>query len=419
MEKPVLKRPLRLDIFLGCVLAVCASASATWEALSAPVVLSQVPGAGRYGCFEDRLLKGSPAANSARSDAASTIVVRIDGTQHATVERGEITMTADGCTLTGIVQETGESAMLMWWKDGRLTGTLGYRGHIYTVMNVGGEAHAEIEVGPRTLPASGHTSLRDNHVAVRSEGKIKQWPPQPASATPVVTPFSDAERLALEAKKVTIDLMLLYTRKAANRYIINLADLMAQAVEQTNQSFRNSGLGNIQLRLVHAQQIDYDEREGEHFEHLYRLVDGVGPFKMARRLRNEKRADIVGMILDDPSSCGLSTRIAPDSEEAFFVVHHSCAAIALSIPHEIGHILGARHDRQADASNAPFLFGHGYVNGNKWRDIMGYHESCGGCPRIPYWSNPRIKYRGEPTGTDASDNARVILGQAERVSNFR
>ncbi len=26
--------------------------------------------------------------------------------------------------------------------------------------------------------------------------------------------------------------------------------------------------------------------------------------------------------------------------------------------------------------------------------MMSYQEGCGGCPRIPYWSNPRIKYRG-------------------------
>jgi hypothetical protein len=38
---------------------------------------------------------------------------------------------------------------------------------------------------------------------------------------------------------------------------------------------------------------------------------------------------------------------------------------------------------------------------------------------IPYWSNPRIMYKGELTGTAANDNARVILAQAERVSKFR
>jgi len=51
--------------------------------------------------------------------------------------------------------------------------------------------------------------------------------------------------------------------------------------------------------------------------------------------------------------------------------------------------------------------------------MMSYQEGCGGCPRIPYWSNPRILYQGEPTGTAASDNARLILEQAERVSKFR
>ena len=100
-------------------------------------------------------------------------------------------------------------------------------------------------------------------------------------------------------------------------------------------------------------------------------------------------------------------------------MHHACAAITMSIAHEIGHILGARHDRFIDESNTPFAYGHGYVNGSKWRDIMSYKEGCGGCPRIPYWSNPRIMYKGEPTGTAAADNARVILELAERVSKFR
>jgi peptidyl-Asp metalloendopeptidase len=149
------------------------------------------------------------------------------------------------------------------------------------------------------------------------------------------------------------------------------------------------------------------------------MVDGTGPFKDVKKLRNEKRADIVGLIIDNPTGCGLSTRIGPDSDEAFFVVHHACAAITLSIAHEIGHILGIRHDRSVDNNETPFAYGHGYVNGSKWRDIMSYNESCGGCPRISYWSNPRIIYKGEPTGTAATDAARVILERAERVSKFR
>jgi hypothetical protein len=111
--------------------------------------------------------------------------------------------------------------------------------------------------------------------------------------------------------------------------------------------------------------------------------------------------------------------VGADADEAFFAVHHSCAAITFSIAHEIGHIIGTRHDRIMDNNNNPYAFAHGYINGTKWRDMMSYQEGCGGCPRIPYWSNPRILYQGEPTGTAASDNARLILEQAERVSKFR
>jgi hypothetical protein len=50
---------------------------------------------------------------------------------------------------------------------------------------------------------------------------------------------------------------------------------------------------------------------------------------------------------------------------------------------------------------------------------MSYAESCDGCLRIPYWSNPRMLHKGEPTGKLTEDNARVILEQAERVSKFR
>lgn len=353
---------------------------------------------------------------------ASTIVIPINATTDITLERVGVTVSPQGRTWSGFVQETGERALLMWWKDGRLSGLVGYRGHIYTVQNIGGEVHAMVESDPAKMPPdhaaasatpSGNPSARDSIRRAQPEPE-----PAPAPPPPEVKPFPDAERLALEAKLITIDVMMLYTKKAASRYIRDPADLIALSFEQANETFANSGIGKIRLRLVHTQLVDYDETGAQHFEHLYRLVDGTGPFKEARRLRNEKRADIVGLIMDDPSGCGLSTRVAPDPDEAYFVVHHSCAAITITIAHEIGHILGARHDRRIDASNTPFAHGHGFVNG-KWRDIMSYQESCGGCPRIPFWSNPRVLYKGEPTGTAAEDNARVILEQAERVSQFR
>jgi hypothetical protein len=212
---------------------------------------------------------------------------------------------------------------------------------------------------------------------------------------------------------------MFYTPNVARRYVRDPADLLAVAIDETNETFRNSGLGNIKLRLVHTQPINYDGSADDQFTHLYTMVDGLGPFSDVKRLRNEKHADIVGLVIDNARGCGLSTRIGPESDDAYFVVHHACVTVSMSIAHEIGHILGIRHDRAIDASNVPAAYGHGFVNGDKWRDIMSYNESCGGCPRIPFWSNPRVMYQGEPTGTAAADSARVILENAERVSKFR
>ena len=359
----------------------------------------------------------TPSKEQAPTQAPTTVVLPISPSKNVTLERVRYSSDEHGCTWHGIVAETGESALLMRWNDGHITGLFGYRGRIYTVESLGGQLHAVIETDPRQLPPD-HAAAKptaDPRADLRPDAPAKT---AAAASPPAVKQFADADRQALEAKKIVIDLMMLYTKRAASHYVRDPADLLAMGVEQANDAFRNSGLGNISLRLVHTQAIDYDESEGDHFEHLYRMVDGVGPFAGVRKLRDEKKADIVGLVVDDPSGCGLSTRVAPDAEDAYFVVHHSCASITISIAHEIGHILGARHDRAIDSNEMPFAYGHGHVNG-KWRDIMSYRQSCDGCLRIPYWSNPRVMYKGEPTGTDAEDNARVILEQAERVSRFR
>jgi hypothetical protein len=346
----------------------------------------------------------------------SRIIIPL-GDQQIRLVRTNTRRTDKGVIWRGAVEDTGETAILQWWKDGRLTGLFGYRGHIYTVMNMGGDLHAVLEFNPKMMPADHPKVTADVH-----HGDAPNSPraePAVPPAHPEVEPISPDRLKALESKEIVIDVMMLYTKRAVSHYMTKPEDVLELSFERVNDTFRNSGIPNVSVRLVYSQAVDYDEQGSEEFVDLYRMVDGDGPFKDVRRLRDEKHADIVGLLVDDPRGCGLSTRVAPDAEDAFFVVHYSCAAITVSIAHEIGHILGARHDRRTDPTNTPFPYGHGYVDGTKWRDIMSYAESCEGCLRIPYWSNPRVLYKGEPTGTLTEDNARVILEQAERVSKFR
>lgn len=399
--------------------------------------------------IEYALLKESGLQASAGDDGRTRVVIPLNDKQSITAVRTSKEKRANGCIWRGEIVDTGEPVILMWFKnEQRYTGMFTYKGYIYNLVSMGSGVHAVVESDPSQMPPdhapsggapTGNITLQDDPVASRGEAAILRpgdrdnlsekrdaIAARPPSGEPVqdkapapITPLPDAKRQALAAKKITIDIMVLYTPRVAAKYVDVDTDLTALSVEQANQSFKNSGLGNIRLNLVHSQKIDYQDSGREHFGHLYRMVDGEGVFSGVRRLRNEKRADIVVLIVDDPSGCGLSTRVAADADEAYVVVHHSCAALTYSVAHEIGHIIGARHDKGLDPTSHPFPYGHGFVNGTKWRDIMSYRASCDGCPRLPFWSNPTVKIRDEPAGSVDTDNARVILERAERVSSFR
>ncbi len=64
---------------------------------------------------------------------------------------------------------------------------------------------------------------------------------------------------ASNAPDVAITVIVAYTKAAASHYSNIETDLIALAIEDANQSFRNSGVGNVRLELAHAYQTDYVE----------------------------------------------------------------------------------------------------------------------------------------------------------------
>ena len=82
----------------------------------------------------------------------SSIIVPISDDRQVTLVRTSATRTDKGVIWRGKVTDTGESAILQWWKDGRLNGLFGYRGHIYSIMNMGGDLHAMLELDPNKMP---------------------------------------------------------------------------------------------------------------------------------------------------------------------------------------------------------------------------------------------------------------------------
>jgi Metallo-peptidase family M12B Reprolysin-like len=218
---------------------------------------------------------------------------------------------------------------------------------------------------------------------------------------------------------VVITVLVAYTPKV-DELQADVKALINASVDLANQSYINSKV-NLRLELVDTVKVDYTE-SGTHEKDLERFrTKGDGFMDGIHDLRDNKKADICVLLIDNDQYCGLAAAILADADTAFAVVHHDCAVKNLSFPHEIGHLQGARHNLAVDPTVDPaYPFNHGFLSRRgKWRTIMAY-PTAEQPNRIPYWSNPNIQFEGEAMGTsDKENNARVLNETALSLSKFR
>ena len=154
-------------------------------------------------------------------------------------------------------------------------------------------------------------------------------------------------------------------------------------------------------------------------------------------LRNSSGADLVFLlqsVVADP--CGqaamilnpVSTSLAGNG---YAVGEEDCSTGAggWTFGHELGHLMGARHDWANDnTNNSPFTFNHGFVQAgpNRSCSLMAVRGTCSaaGNSRANYWSNPNLIVTGLPIGipegqTNAAENWKTLNMTASTVANFR
>src|SRR5581483_5174150 len=183
--------------------------------------------------FEESV--GTKGRAGPQDDPYAKVMLPMSGGGQITLVRTRAPdFTPGGVTWVGETEETKERAVLMLWKDGHLSGYFGYKGRVYVVNHVGGDVHTMAEIDPGKLPP-------DHAPDPKAAASAAPATPPPLPPEPQVAPFADADRQALEAKPIVIDVMLLVTRRVVDSYIRNPVDLSMLALEQANNTFRNSG----------------------------------------------------------------------------------------------------------------------------------------------------------------------------------
>ena len=225
---------------------------------------------------------------------------------------------------------------------------------------------------------------------------------------------------AAAAYDCKIRVLVLYT-PSAQTMVSNIKNTILTAVAFANQSFINSQI-NYQIELVYAGQTNYTE-SGDIYTDLSRFSNTEdGYMDEVHTLRNKYSADVcVLLYYMFSNNCGLAADIKATENSAFCAVNTKCDVSYYSFSHEIGHLIGCRHDPSHDSYTTPYAYGHGYVHPSKtWRTIMAYPVSGYSCPRVLYWSNPNVLYNGIPTGTvTTQNNARVWNERSNTVMAFR
>ncbi len=235
----------------------------------------------------------------------------------------------------------------------------------------------------------------------------------------------------------TIDVLLLITPEATN-WITENMDFWSQVLyipllqAFTNLALQNSGISNKQIR-VRAVNFNTPFSSNHNIEvAINDLINNT----QAQNLRNLYKADLVVAITNNnynlfgsPYFGQYGTLELEDAKSyAIVEVQHSLGGF-WSFPHEIGHLLGARHNRSNDGigdDDEPSC-GHGFRftdgTGVIRKTMMAVGHQSEIDRTILHFSNPDISYNNAVTGSNVTgqeaNNTKTIRNTGCIVQNFR
>lgn len=270
--------------------------------------------------------------------------------------------------------------------------------------------------------------VNDNQYQIAQLAPDKMTEPENDASIPTDLKELDKQDIkACEDPTNEIDVMVIYTEPAEKGAggAAGMDALIKQCIFLTNSCYTASKI-NSKVKLVHSEKVVYTEtKDCERDRNALKnpsdgILDGI------HALRNLYKADIVVLVIEEEAtnSCGITyifeSLTSDFSPYAFAVVKRACSSDNLTFAHELGHIMGGRHN--TDAGTTPYAYCHGYES-TKYRTVMAYNTKPKGSEtqREPVFSNPNIKFAdGSACGiAGTSENYKVFNVTMPLISRFR
>lgn len=236
----------------------------------------------------------------------------------------------------------------------------------------------------------------------------------------------------LRAQAKTIDILVVYTDELEARHldVDGVEALLASSFFSANEGFSESGV-DLEVRLAGFRKVDYAESSYSMQQNLDHLTDSDGIMDEVLEWRDDYGADLVYFFRGHEGSSntiGIAWILGNAQgvpSKGFGVVAANHALSGLVLQHEVGHNLGAAHDRENASSSGLFFdsYGHRFGRGGDfpvtYRTVMAYDPGT----LINRFSNPDKNFdflaTGVLEGDEAANNARTLNQTASAVAAYR
>ncbi len=190
-------------------------------------------------------------------------------------------------------------------------------------------------------------------------------------------------------------------------------------IEYTNDVFKNSKV-NLSLELAGSVAVDLEEALSGDI--LSDMLMAEGKFASILTDRRDNEASLSAVLRDvtpeEDDAFGKAYLGGKFSTQSDSVSGYTTSYDASTFAHEIGHNLGANHNRgeyteeEMESDDYTFSYAYGFYETDQHRTIMSY-DTYGWVPRVDYYSNPDLSYNGFALGAtflreDAADVSRAL-----------